>query len=99
MITQEMVEALQSVPLNISSTRRGGENGLRNAEEVLAVVYPLIIEQAAGICDNWRKIKREDNVFYENAGDRETAVVCLVQASMAASCATSIRNLKDKTDE
>lgn len=85
MITQEMVEAIQSVPLNISSTRRGGENGLRNAEEVLAAVYPLILEQAATICgDKWLE--------YASEGHDNVAFGCNV-------CEKAIRNLKDKTDE
>lgn len=39
---QQLIEALQSVPLNISSTRREG-NGLRNADEVADALMPVIL--------------------------------------------------------
>lgn len=33
-LVARMAEAIRQVPLSISSTRRSGQNGLRNAEEV-----------------------------------------------------------------
>lgn len=33
-LVARVTDAIRTVPLSISSTRRGGENGLRNAEEV-----------------------------------------------------------------
>jgi len=36
-IIEDMAMAIKKTPLNISSTRRSGSNGLRNAEEVAEV--------------------------------------------------------------
>lgn len=113
MITQEMIDAMARAAYEVAPIGEernfewhwiGWENApqeklKKQMHSALNAVYPLILEQAAVVCDNWRKINRENNVYYENAGDKETAVVCLVLASMAASCAASIRNLKDKTDD
>ncbi len=35
-------DAIQKVPLVISSTRRDGENGIRNADEIVAAIMPII---------------------------------------------------------
>lgn len=38
-LLKRVTDAIRKVPLSISSTRRSGENGLRNAEEVAQAAF------------------------------------------------------------
>lgn len=45
MTNDALKQALETIPLNISSSRRSGTNGLRNADEVIATLQPFLASQ------------------------------------------------------
>lgn len=53
-VIDRISEKLRTIPLNISSTRRGNDNGLRNADEIAAEIYAIarehVLHEALGVC-------------------------------------------------
>lgn len=52
-IVEDLKKALEEVPLNVSSTRRGGSNGLRNVDEVVSAILSalpiIVLEEGAEV--------------------------------------------------
>lgn len=46
---EAIIKILRETPLNISSTRRGGANGLRNANEIAEKIMLLVYKDRIGI--------------------------------------------------
>lgn len=63
----EFVDVLSTIPLSISSTRRSGQNGLRNGEEVYRALQAAgfciheVIKETPSVHDQWIAAEREKN--------------------------------------
>lgn len=74
-----------------------GELAKRCASSPIAVeIRNQALEDAAQLCDALANGKRFEAGKYDDAGDKETASICLAQASAMSSCAYSIRSEKLK---
>jgi len=99
MITQEMVDAIRNAIkedsgghalTNMVGDKLWWTDKPVNLTEILRAVYPLILEQAAGVCDD---------IFEIANAKSKNNIVHVVASEMAKEMGKEIRNLKDKTDE
>ena len=61
-LLEQLTQKLEQVPLSISSTRRAGSNGLRNADEVAAALMPIIEEATLSPATTTEAVKREPGI-------------------------------------